>query len=212
MEKIIVFGAAGRTGHYVMQYGLEAGYAVTAFVHQHTPHIIHPRLTVIKGNALNKDDVFEAIKDQDVVISTLGAKSIEGDDVNLMSDAMKLIIQAMQKYHLHRVFAVGGLGVLQSDETMQLLDKPDYPAQYKAIGEGHNKVYKLLKETDLDWTFVCCPDIIDGDRTGEYAVKKDYPPEGKFSIYTGDIADFIIDEIDNEEFVATRVGIKNTNN
>lgn len=192
-----------------MECALEAGYDVTAFVHEHAPGLNHPSLKVVKGDALDKEKVFAAIQGQDVVVSALGTHKIDTDAVNVMSDAMKLFVGAMKQYGVKKVFAVGGLAVLQHDERTQLLDKPEYPAEYKNVGEGHNKVYKVLRDTDLSWTMICCPDIVDGAVTGHYSVKKDYKPRGLFQIYTGDIADFIIREIKDNNYPSTRVGISN---
>jgi putative NADH-flavin reductase len=209
--KIIVFGATGRTGKYVVQYGLEAGHEVTAFVRDASKlNLQHPGLHLVTGDVAEKEKVETAVQGNDIVISTLGTNQIEGPAVNLMSDAMKIFAEAMNKYGIKRVLAVGGLAVLQLNETMQMLDKPDYPALYKNVGEGHNKVYKVLKATELDWTFVCCPDIIDGPRTGNYNVKKDYPAEGLSQIFTGDLADFIVREMMANKFLKTRVGIANS--
>lgn len=210
MKNIIVFGASGRTGKMVVQYALDAGHKVTAFDHQHTLTISHPNLNMQHGSVYNVENVFEAINGHDVVISTLGVKQIDGPAVNLMSDAMKIFTDVMAAQGIKRVLAVGGLAVLQLDENTQLIDKPDYPAEYKNVGEGHNKVYKVLRVTDLDWTFVCCPDIIDGPKTGHYNVNKNYPATGKFRIFTGDLADFIVKEMEANQFIKTRVGIANT--
>lgn len=207
---MIVFGAAGRTGKMVVKYALEAGHHVTAFDHDHSVTLTDPNLNQLHGSVYDREKVFDAIKGHDVVISTLGVRQIDGDAVNLMSDAMKLFVEAMDQYGIKRVLAVGGLAVLQLNEQMQMIDRPDYPAEYKNVGEGHNKVYKVLKDTALDWTFVCCPDIIDGERTGHYNVNKDYPARGKFQIFTGDLADFLLKEMEANNFLKTRVGIANT--
>ncbi len=209
MKKIIVFGAAGRTGRKITEYALEAGYAVTAFVHNNAAGLNHPSLKVVKGDVHDKEKVFSAIQGHDIVISAIGTNNIDTDAVNIMSDAMKYFVEAMKQFNIQKVFAVGGLAVLQHDGKMQLLDKPDYPAAYINVGEGHNKVYKVLRETDLNWTMICCPDIVDGPRTGQYSVKKDYKPRGLFQIFTGDIADFIIREIEDNNYPSTRVGISN---
>ena len=212
MKNIVVFGAAGRTGKYVVQYALEVGHHVRAYV-LHPSHltIAHQQLEVIAGDVLSEHEkVKAAIKGTDVTISTLGTNQIDGDAVNLMSEAMKIFVEAMNENGITRVLAVGGLAVLQLNETMQLIDKPDYPAEYKNVGEGHNKVYKVLRPTNLDWTFVCCPNIIDGPRTGKYNVNKDYPAKGQFQIFTGDLADFIVKEMEANQFLGTRVGIANT--
>jgi putative NADH-flavin reductase len=210
MKKIVVFGAAGRTGKYVVRLALEQGHSVTAFERDaHRIDESHDKLTVVAGDVYDKAEVEAAIIGHDVVISVLGTNQIEGPAVNLMSDAMKLFVEVMQKHGIKRVLAVGGLAVLQLNENMQMIDKPDYPAEYKNVGEGHNKVYKVLRDTKLDWTFVCCPNIIDGPGTRKYNVKKDYPAEGQFQIFTGDLADFMLREMNENNFLATRVGIAN---
>jgi putative NADH-flavin reductase len=211
MKNIVVFGAAGRTGKYLVQYALEAGHHVTAFDrHAATAETTtHPNYTHIAGDVYKQDQVEKAIEGKDVVISAIGTNQIEGPAVNLMSDGMKVFTAAMKKSGVKRVLAVGGLAVLQLNETMQLIDKPDYPAEYKNVGLGHNKVYKVFLETDLDWTFVCCPNIDDYPRRGKYNVKKDYPAEGVFQISTGNLADFILREMEENKFLKTRVGIAN---
>ena len=209
MKKIIVFGAAGRTGKYVVRYALEAGYEVTAFIRHSTLPFQHPKLFIITGDVLDEQKISDAITGKDVVISTLGTKNIQGPEVNLMGDAMKLFLKAIKQHQVKRVLAVGGLAVLQFNDTMQLLDKPDYPAQYRNVGEGHNRVYRLMEASETDWTFIACPDIIDHPRTGNYNTKKNYPANGLFKINTGDVADFIIKEMAENQFVKTRVGICN---
>ncbi|MBL0310394.1 MAG: SDR family oxidoreductase [Bacteroidetes bacterium] len=209
MKKVIVFGATGRTGRYIVQYALEAGHEVTAFARNNKSVVKHPGLSVVEGNALDEQAVLNSIKGNEVVISALGTDQLEGDAVNMMSEAMKIFIRAMKENNILRVLAVGGLGVLQFNETMQLLDKPDYSPKYKAIGEGHNKVYQVLRQSQMDWTYVCCPDIVAAVKTERYRVNKDYPAEGLFKINTGDLANFIVKEMVEDKFLKTRVGICN---
>jgi putative NADH-flavin reductase len=211
MKNIVVFGAGGRTGKYLVQYGVEAGHQVTAFDRHAAMEncIKHPNCTHMSGDIYNQEQVEKAIEGKDVVISAIGTNQIDGPAVNLMSDGMKAFTAAMKKFGVKRVLAVGGLAVLQLNETMQLIDKPDYPAEYKNVGLGHNKVYKVFQETDLDWTFVCCPNIEDFPRRGKYNVNKDYPAPGVFQISTGNLADFILKEMEENKFLKTRVGIAN---
>ena len=210
MKNIVVFGATGRTGKYIVQYALQAGHQVTAFDH-HADKLAfnHPNLHIAVGDVYNREQVEKAIEGKDVVISALGTTKIDGDAVNLMSDAMKLFSEIMKEKGIKRVLAVGGLAVLQLNETMQLIDKPDYPAEYKNVGLGHNKVYKVFLGTDLDWTFVCCPNIDDYPRGGTYNLNKNYPAPGVFQISTGNLADFIVKEMVAGQFLKTRVGIAN---
>jgi putative NADH-flavin reductase len=207
--KVVVFGANGRTGKYIVQYALDAGHEVAAYVRDKNKLAVsHPQLAIIEGDVYDQQKIEAAIAGRDVVISALGQSDISGE-VNLMSDAMKLIVPAMKNNGVKRVLAIGGLGVLQANETTVRMDMQGFPAMYRGVSEGHFKVYMVLKDSGLDWTFVCCPDIPDAPRTGDYKFKKDYAPGGKFSINTGDIADFMVKEMEANNFLNTRVGLSN---
>lgn len=207
--KVIVFGANGRTGKYIVQYALDAGHKVTAYLRDKNKlSIAHNNLLFIEGDAYDNDKIEMAIQGHNVVISALGQSDITGQ-VNLMGDAMQLIIPAMKKHGVKRVLAVGGLGVLQANETTVRMDMPGFPDVYRPVSEGHFRVYMLLKDSGLNWTFVCCPDIPDAPKTGSYKVEKDYAATGNFTINTGDIADFMVKEMEADNFLGTRVGISN---
>jgi uncharacterized protein len=210
MTKLIVLGAAGRTGRYIVDYALATGYDVTAFIRSGPEYpISHPSLNIVHGDAVNAQDIDTAIKGHDIVISALGTTAIDGDAVYMMAEAMTHILATMDTYSIKRVLAIGGLGVLQANDTTQLLDTPSYPAMYHQVGLGHNRVYQLLKGSHTDWTFICCPYIPDAPRTEQYQVNKDYPALGKGQINTGDLADFIVKEMTANQYLATRVGISN---
>ena len=105
---------------------------------------------------------------------------------------------------------MGGMGVLNADENSLLVDKDDYPPEYKAVGLEHKKAYELLNESGLDWTFVCPPNIINEGPTGSYITAADYPPSpNKYRINAGDLAMFMQNELEKNEYVKQRVGISN---
>ncbi|MEI9958699.1 MAG: hypothetical protein WDM90_20855 [Ferruginibacter sp.] len=41
----------------------------------------------------------------------------------------------------------------------------------------HQKVYEYLKESELDWTLVCPPEIVSQLATGSFVTKANYTPE-----------------------------------
>lgn len=207
--KITVIGANGRSGKMILEEALAKGWQVVAYLRNKAKLTIqHHNLSFVEGDAYNQEKINEATAGVDAVVSALGQSDISGE-VNLMSDGMKRIIPAMQLNQVKRVIAIGGMGVLQANENILIKDLPDFPAIYKNVSEGHFKVYALLRETNLDWTFLCCPYIPDGKKTGQYQVLKDYMPKGKQQIYTGDIAHFIVNELEQNQFLKTRVGISN---
>jgi uncharacterized protein YbjT (DUF2867 family) len=69
---ILVLGAAGKTGREVLAQSLAAGHTVTAFVRD-PEKLDRTDVAVAVGDARSVDDLGEALRGQDAVISTLGS-------------------------------------------------------------------------------------------------------------------------------------------
>ncbi len=207
---IIVFGATGMVGHQLVQQALFNGHTVKAFGRNvyTTKFPDDKNLELIQGALFDAKEVYNAIKGSDAVLSAIGG-SVDGTD-KARTLGLKNIITQMDKAGVNRIIAVGGMGVLNADENSLLIDGEDYPQEYKAVGLEHKKAWEQLKASDLDWTFVCCPDIKDAGPTGSFVTKADYPPEpNNYRINAGDIALFMLNELKKNEFVRQRVGISN---
>src|SRR6266550_6240479 len=75
--KLFVIGATGRTGREIVEQALARGHHVTAFVR--SPESItskNERLTVLKGNAMDENELFDAMQNHDAVLSTLGPREV----------------------------------------------------------------------------------------------------------------------------------------
>jgi uncharacterized protein len=217
--KLIIFGATGMVGKQLVQQALFGKNHVKAFGRNvyTTDYLETENLELVQGALFDEGEVYNAIKGCDAVISAIGG-SMDGTD-KTRTLGMKNIIKQMQKAGVKRIIAIGGLGVLNSEapvgqdaanENSLLVDKEDYPPEYKAVGFEHKKAFELLKESGLDWTFVCPPNIINEGPTGSYVTKAGYPPEeNKYKINAGDLAMFMLNELEKNEYVKQRVGISN---
>ncbi|RYD70166.1 MAG: hypothetical protein EOP53_25900, partial [Sphingobacteriales bacterium] len=106
--------------------------------------------------------------------------------------------------------AVGGMGVLNAPDGSLLLDDENYPAEYVPVGQEHLKAYEILKASKLYWTFIGAPDIVDADVTGIYHTMADVPPNpNQYKINAGDLAMFMLNELNKNEYVKQKVGISN---
>lgn len=213
---LIIFGATGTVGKQLVQQALFNGHHVKAFgrnvyTADYLPvnsSVKTENLQLVQGALFDETEVFNAIKGCDAVLSAIGG-SMDGTD-KARTLGMKNIIKQMQKAEVKRIIAIGGMGVLNADETTLLIDKEEYPAQYVPVGLEHKKAYQMLKESNLDWTFVCPPDIINEGPTGSYITNADYPPEeNKYKINAGDLSMFMLNELEKNEYVKHRVGISN---
>jgi uncharacterized protein len=205
MKRIIIFGASGRVGQNLCQYALEEGYHVTAFVRRAAEFGI-PGIRVTQGDSLDFEAVHTAIAGQDYVVSALGTRNFN-EQITLMSESMKHILLAMHAHQVRRVLAVGGMGVLQESITRQRRDNPAFPAGFANVSNDHQRVYRLMSLSGLDWTFVCPPHMPSEKRTGEYQTLADYHPENGLKVSAEDVADFLLREIREQEYVRKRVGI-----
>ncbi len=206
---IIIFGATGQAGLQLVKQALWKGHTVKAFG-RNVYDIIdmeNERLTLIKGALFDEAEVREAIKGTDAVLSALGG-AFDGTD-KTRSLGMKNIAAQMEATGVRRIIGIGGMGVLNANEEHLVLDMEGYPPEYLPVGHEHLAAYEVLKQSNLDWTFVCPPDIINAEATGVFQTRADYPPEPSISITTGDLALFMLNELEKNEFVKSRVGISN---
>jgi uncharacterized protein len=207
---LIIFGATGMVGKQLVKQALLKGHHVKAFGRNVFTELNmeEKNLELIKGALFDEGEVSNAIKGCDAVLSALGG-GFDGND-KTRTLGIKNIIAQMKKNSVKRIVAIGGLGVLNFDENTLLLDREDYPKEYLPVGLEHKKAYEYLKESDLDWTFVCPPNIIDHEVTGSFITKANYAPEpNNNKIYAGDLAMFMLNELGKNEYVKERVGISN---
>lgn len=208
--EIVVFGATGQVGLQLVKQGLWKGHSVRAFgrnVHELLDlEEAKDNLHLIKGALFDAGDVLKAVKGCDAVLSAIGG-GMDGTD-KTRSLGMKNIIKQMGKAGVKRIVAIGGMGVLQAEEEKMLLETPDYPAEYIPVGLEHKAAYEMLAQSGLDWTFVCPPDIKNEEPTGIFHTAANYPPNpNQYRIGAGDLALFMLKELEKNEFVQKRVGI-----
>ena len=101
--KLVVFGAAGRTGRHIVRRALGHGHAVTAFIHRTPLDLEHPDLTTVTGDVMDFDAVSSAIVGQTGVAFALsGAGNHEPGIAN--------VIHAMAENDVRRLAAVSAAG------------------------------------------------------------------------------------------------------
>lgn len=168
--KIVVFGASRGVGLRVVEQALDAGHNVTAFVRTPAKFTVqHQNLIVCQGDSMDAAAVEKAIAGQDAVISALGPTRppVPG----MMETSARNIVTAMKKHSVRRLISTTGAGVRQPEDQPKFADHfigflLNLLAKDVVLDSAAN--VKVIQTSDLDWTVVRFPRLLDGDHTGKY--------------------------------------------
>lgn len=199
MKKVVIFGAAGHTGKYITEkMKSEPEIELSVFVRNPAKfgEMDLTGVNVIKGDALNAEDVKKAMEGQDVLLC-----SLEGDVLAMA----KNIVAALEETSVKRIIWITGMGIHHEIKgargimlNMLAKQRPEYIKAADTIAES-TAVTTLLR----------CPGIMDGDNTKYFLTKEGEQPAHK-NIARAGIAQCMFDMICDETLGANEsLGITN---
>lgn len=208
MSKIAIIGASGYVGTALLNEAVKRGHQVSALVRHPEKIAANANVTAVKADVLDTDGLTALLKGHDLVISAYNPGWQEADIRNIHIKGSKSISEAVKKAGIKRLIAVGGAGSLEIN-GQQLVDSPEFPAEYKEGALGARQALNDLKaEKQLDWSFVS-PAIllVPGEATGTFRLGKDSPvfdDKGESKITVGDLAVAILDEAEQGKHIRQR--------
>jgi putative NADH-flavin reductase len=208
---VSIFGATGATGLLLAQRCLTAGHAVTALARSPQNFPFREQVRLIEGNAFDPNAVRQTIEGADVVLSALGARSLRKEDV--LERAVPLIVAAMQQAGVRRIIALGSAGALDDSLSKQpgwrrwFVQKIVYNTFLKWPVASQVSQWQTLSASGLDWTMVMPPMLLNSPRRSVYRVDGDALPRHGMHISRGDVADFMMQQIGNPQWVGKGVYI-----
>ena len=202
VKRLLVLGATGGTGQHVVAQAVRRGLEVTAFVREASRLTIESeRLRVQMGDITGDEALLaSAMNGQDAVISVLGVgKSFKSGSV--IGQAIPRILRSMEAAGVRRLVFTSAFGV---GETRR--DAPPIPRLFmstllrdvyrdKAAGEV------ALHRSLLDWTIVYPTGLVDRPGTGQYRVGERLALRGFPTIARADLAEFLVDQVDEVKYV-----------
>lgn len=208
--KIALIGATGFTGTAVLNEALGRGHQVTAIARNPEKITVKNDNLILKSVNINDVDALaEVLKGHDAVSSSYNAG---WTNPNMYADFIKGsedIQAATKKSGVKRLIVIGGAGSLEIAPGVQLVDTPQFPAEWKEGATAARDYLNILKkETDLDWTFLSpAINLHPGTRTDVFRLGTDNPvfdAENKSEISVEDLAVALINELENKQFVQKR--------
>ncbi len=199
-NKIAIIGGTGKAGRYVVEKALEAGYQVRVLTRnpkQFTAFDKH--IEIIKGDARDIKVIRTLLEGCHTVISALGKPKRESF---IFSDATQNILTTMKELHIQRYIVVSGGSVDVPGDNKSFFNKVGanmFRILFPNMMKDKYKELDLLLKSNLDWTFVRLPFVVEGVATSK--IKESLTDMPGMKIYNGDIADFLIRQISSPLYV-----------
>jgi putative NADH-flavin reductase len=201
--KIIVFGATGGTGKLIVTQALAKGHSVTAFARSPEGFPTDPHLRVVKGDVFDFGAVVDAMHGHRAVLSALGARTTKKSDV--LVRAIPNILAGMHQEYVTRLIVLGAAGLDRDWSKYQnaLTAMTMWVARKTAMKHpfiDQAAQERLLLASDVDYTIVRAPRLVDGPFTGQYQVLPDAQPSGALRVTRADVADFMLQQLTDPRF------------
>jgi len=198
--KLFVIGATGRTGREIVQQALDRGHEVTAFVR--SPEGIgvkNKRLTVLKGNVMDENQLFQTMQNHDAVISTLGPHEVFKPS-SLLHDSALATTRAMNRSGVKRLVVLSAAAHF-----------PGIPNRIASfIMRTHMRdslaMEEIVQGSGLDWTIARPPRLTQEDYS-TYRSREGAAPKMGFSLARKAVAAFMLDAIEQNKHFHKIVGI-----
>jgi putative NADH-flavin reductase len=213
---IAIFGASGATGTLLTQRCLAAGYNITALLRTPEKFPLRDKIRIVRGSPFDLVSVRHTIEGADVVLSSLGANSLKKEDV--LERAVPQIIAAMQQTAsqtkpTRRIIVLGSAGALPTSLDKQpawrrwIVQNIVYKTFLKWPIASQISQWKDLSHSDLDWTMVMPPMLTNTPARGSYRIDGDALPRNGSRISRADVADFMMEQINNPQWIKKGVYI-----
>jgi hypothetical protein len=217
---IIIFGATGMIGQRIYSEASARGHTVSVFARPQSQIKFSPDpAKIVTGDLTNPDDVARAVQGQSAVVSALGPRGEIKDFLPLNQS----LVAGLKKGGVRRLLVVGGAGSLEVSpgtvlfgQTIQepaapAYNAPWFPKEWLAHAKIHDEVLNYLKTTDLDWTYISPPALIQpGKKSGHYqrgADKLLVDDKGNSEISAEDYATALLDEFETPRAIRKRITV-----
>jgi len=198
--RILVVGAAGRTGSNIVRIALGHGHDVTAFVHKTPLQITHERLTTVIGDVRDFDAVNDAVARKQGVAFAV-SQGADGDRT-VHEDGIANVVHAMAANEVRRLSAVSAAGTFaRTDKRLSIRYRALIATTMRAVYDDLEEMELRIMASDLDWTIVRPVGLSDDPPSGTYRISLDgllLPKTARIS--RADVAAVVIKALETDRY------------
>jgi putative NADH-flavin reductase len=143
----------------------------------------------------------QAVDGSDAVIWAVGASRNHPDEVARFEAGARNLVAAMTSGGVRRLVALSGAGITIEGERKPLgarVASAVVGRLVKHVVEAKRRECEVFRRSDLDWTLVRPPRVVDGDATGRYVAGETLAGQ---RVIAGDLAHFMVDQLAGTTYV-----------
>jgi uncharacterized protein YbjT (DUF2867 family) len=214
--KILILGATGRTGKYVIAEALKRGHQVSAIARD-PGKLKDFKIEVTQGTPYDYETVAKAMIGCQAVINTLNVSRTSDNPwaplaapPDLISKSAANAIKAMEKAKIKRYVALGAIGAGRSWKSAPgILKFIVSISNLKPAFVDHGKQEELLEGSSLNYT-ICRAPMLSAKMNGTGAVAT---PEGKqpasMVLSRNSAAEFFLQIIEDNKYLRETINLSN---
>ncbi|MBP5976477.1 NAD(P)H-binding protein [Brasilonema sp. CT11] len=206
--KVLVIGAAGKTGRAVVEQAVSAGHQVTAFVHKTDEYEVSD-VRVIEGDATDSATMDAAVLGQDAVLDTIGGKT-PYKETTLESSAANTIIASMQRNDVRRLVVTSMIGEGDSEANATLYERLLIATFLRGADKDKAVMESAVESSGLDWVILRPAILTDDPAKRNVRVFDPETGEKAHKITRADLADFMLAQLSSNEYLHQAVTIANS--
>jgi putative NADH-flavin reductase len=198
--KVAVLGATGRTGRLVVDELLRRGHTVVALVRDPARAALPEPVRLEPGDARDPAALRDLVTGTDAVVSALGPA---GGDRTLHREVAPLLRGVARAAGVRRFVGISGAGIDVPGDAKALRDRVVSALIQRLGGDAaRDKAdeHRAWAGSDLDWTLVRPPRLVDGPATGRVEHSAHRSPR-RTKITRADLARFVVDCVEQDLYV-----------
>ena len=207
--KVLVIGAAGKTGQAVTEQAVAAGHQVTAFVHTADGYEV-PDVRVVEGDATVSADMDAAVLGQDAVLNAIGGKTPPYKTTTLESSAARTIIASMKRNGVRRLVGISMMGVGESKANVPVYERLVVSTFLRGEDKDKTAMEAAVEGSSLDWVILRPPFLTNGAAKGNVRVFSAQAGEKAHTITRADLASLMLAQLSSDEHLHQAVTIANS--
>ncbi|MDR9365718.1 MAG: NAD(P)H-binding protein [Balneolaceae bacterium] len=209
--KLLILGASGGCGKWIVQLAKERNYKVKAIARKETTFKLSENCEVIRGSVLAEEILKRGFEGTDAVLSALGIKrknslnpwsSLTSPD-DLTTRAAEILIDLIPKFGVNRFIGISAGGVRESFRQVHpvikwVISNSNIKKSYQDLAEMES----IFARSDLDWMSVRPVTLLNGEPTGRTKQTNHYGLLD--TIKRADVATWMLDKVEQTEVFSNR--------